>query len=554
LLENYLAVWPENLRYTLFEKNDFTFFDNPHCVLPREDKYVLWFGKAMQIDSVARNGKKETLIKQRSERKNEVRTQFGKGKIYNTTLAHKIISIIANKIASLDCEGIGVEMESDKPNWYDALNGLPGLFGSSLCETLELKRLIAFMLDAIEKSDIKKISIANETYNFISKIQKLLKTNKTDFNYWNKSASCKEDYRTETFFGISGKEKNISISELKQFLISALDKLNHGIAKAQAKSKAGVLPSYFINQPQTYKKIITNGKPKLNGRGFQCIKITKFKQHPLPLFLEGPVHFLRIEKDKNKASALAKAVRKSSLFDEKLKMYKVNEPLLDQPMEIGRTKTFSRGWLENESIWTHMEYKYMLELLRSGLFEQFYADFKNVLVPFMNPQTYGRSILENSSFIASSANPDASIHGAGFVARLSGSTAEFIHIFLMMVAGEKPFSLDGNNKLTLSFSPAIPNWLFTTKPLIESLWINGKQVKQNFAAKTFSFMFLGDILITYKNPKMKNTFGDTGVKPIAAEIKEVNGKITKIKGGRLDETIAHKAREHKIRSIEIELG
>lgn len=554
LLENYLAVWPEKLRYILFEKNDFTFFDNPHHVLPREDKYVLWCGKPMQIDSVARSEKKESLIKQRSERKNEARTKFGKGEIYNTTLAHKIISLIVNKISSLDFEGIGIEMESDKPNWYDALNGLPGLFGSSLCETLELKRLTLFMLEAIEKSNVKNISIANETYNFMSKIEKLLKTHKNDFDYWNKSTSCKEEYRVETFFGISGKEKTISVLELKRFLTSAIDKLNYGIAKAQAKSKAGVLPSYFINQPAAYKKITIGGRPKLNSRGLQCIKITKFKQHPLPSFLEGPVHFLRIEKDKNKALALAKAVKKSGLFDKKLKMYKVNEPLLDQPMEIGRTKTFSRGWLENESIWTHMEYKYMLELLRSGLFEQFYADFKNVFVPFMNPQTYGRSILENSSFIASSANPDASIHGTGFVARLSGSTAEFIHIFLMMAAGEKPFSLDDSNKLTLSFSPAIPNWLFTAKPQTKNLWINGKQVKQNFEAKTFSFIFLGDILITYKNPKMKNTFGDAGVKPIAAEIKDINGKITKIKGGRLDETIAHKAREHKIQSIEIELG
>jgi len=554
LLENYLAVWPENLRHILFEKNDFTFFDNPHYVLPREDKYVLWCGKAMQIDSVARSSKKESLINRRSERKNEVRTKYGKGEIYNTTLVHKIISIIVNKIASLDFEGIGIEMESDKPNWYDALNGLPGLFGSSLCETLELKRLVIFMLEAIEKADIEKISIAAETCDFMFKIRNILKTSKNDFDYWDKSTTCKEEYRAETFFGVSGKEKTIGVLELKQFLTSALDKLNRGIAKAQAKSKAGVLPSYFINQPTAYKKIIVGGKPKLNHRGFQCIKVMKFKQSPLPSFLESPVHFLRIEKDKNKALALAKAVRKSGLFDEKLKMYKVNEPLLNQPMEIGRTKTFSRGWLENESIWTHMEYKYMLELLRSGLFEQFYADFNNVFVPFMNPQIYGRSILENSSFIASSANPDKNIHGTGFVARLSGSTAEFIHIFLMMAVGEKPFLIDRNGNLNLSFNPAISNCLFTTKPQTKELWINGKKAKQTFAANTFSFMFLGNVLVTYKNPKMKNTFGANGVKPIAAVIKEINGKITKITGGVFDETIARKVREHKIQSIEIELG
>lgn len=554
LMENYLAVWPEKLKYILFEKNDFTFFDNPHYVLPREDKYVLWCGKAMQIDAVARSNEKESLINQRKERKNEVRTKFGKGEIYNTTLAHKIVSIIVNKIASLDFEGIGIEMESDKPNWYDALNGLPGLFGSSICETLELKRLILFIMDSIGKNkDIEKISIAEETYNLLADIKKLLNI-KNAFEYWDKSTTRKEKYRQETLFGISGKEKDIDIFELKDFLKDALDKVNKGIAKAQRKSKKGVLPSYFINEPVKYKKIIINGKPKVNRRGFECIKVLKFRQIALPSFLEGPVHFLRIEKDKKISSSLAKSVRSSSLFDEKLKMYKVNEPLIEMPMEIGRTKTFSRGWLENESIWTHMEYKYMLELLRSGLFEQFYSDFKNVLIPFMKPEIYGRCILENSSFLASSANPDASIHGTGFVARLSGATAEFIHILMMMAVGEKPFGLNVYNNLTLTFKPVLPAWLFTSKEEKVKLWQGEKQIEKTFAVKTFSFMFLGDILVTYKNPKMKNTFGNNGVKPISAIIKEKDGTETEINGDTFNETIAKKAREHKIKSIEIELG
>ena len=31
----------------------------------------------------------------------------------------------------------------------------------------------------------------------------------------------------------------------------------------------------------------------------------------------------------------------------------------------------SHGWLENESIWLHMEYKYLLELIRNGMYEAF---------------------------------------------------------------------------------------------------------------------------------------------------------------------------------------
>ncbi len=34
--------------------------------------------------------------------------------------------------------------------------------------------------------------------------------------------------------------------------------------------------------------------------------------------------------------------------------------------EIGRCRVFPRGWLENESIWTHMEYKFFLELIGKG--------------------------------------------------------------------------------------------------------------------------------------------------------------------------------------------
>ena len=92
-------------------------------------------------------------------------------------------------------------------------------------------------------------------------------------------------------------------------------------------------------------------------------------------------------------------------------------------MEIGRARVFSPGWFENESIWLHMEYKYSLELLRNELYDEFFQDFKKVFVPFFDPAVYGRSIIENSSFIVSSANPDRSLHGNGFVARLSGATA-----------------------------------------------------------------------------------------------------------------------------------
>jgi len=143
-------------------------------------------------------------------------------------------------------------------------------------------------------------------------------------------------------------------------------------------------------------------------------------------------------------------------------MYKLNESLASCSPHIGRARTFTRGWFENESIWLHMSYKYLLELLQAGHYAEFFDDAGTMLVPFMDPAVYGRSILENSSFLASSANPDPSTHGRGFIARLSGSTAEFIHMWLLLTLGPHPFDLEGG-KLRFQLRPGLPGRWFTER-------------------------------------------------------------------------------------------
>ena len=48
------------------------------------------------------------------------------------------------KFSALDNRQEGIEMESDKPGWNDATNGLPGLFASGVSESVELLRLIRY--------------------------------------------------------------------------------------------------------------------------------------------------------------------------------------------------------------------------------------------------------------------------------------------------------------------------------------------------------------------------------------------------------------------------
>jgi len=183
-----------------------------------------------------------------------------------------------------------------------------------------------------------------------------------------------------------------------------------------------------------------------------------------------------------------------------------------------------------------MEYKYLLEILRHGLYEEFYEDFKNVLVPFQNPQNYGRSILENSSFLVSSVFPDKKLHGNGFVARLSGSTAEFLQIWLTMNLGLEPFRLDKNGELNLQFKPILAKWLFRK------------------IDNTYSFNFLGNIKVTYHNPKKKNTFGKNAVTPKEIILNDKDGNPVKINQDVIPSPYAQQIRSRQIKQIDIFLG
>jgi hypothetical protein len=122
-----------------------------------------------------------------------------------------------------------------------------------------------------------------------------------------------------------------------------------------------------------------------------------------------------------------------------------------------------------------MEYKYLLELLKTGLYEEFITDSHKALIPFLDPSVYGRSIYENSSFIASSQNPNEKYHGKGFVARLSGSTVEFIHMWKIMMFGKNPFNLK-DQELTLSLQPTIPHYLIGEEQKIEAAFLSNINV------------------------------------------------------------------------------
>jgi hypothetical protein len=526
LLESYLGIYPEKEGNVLFKDKIFTFFDNTMIVRPRSEKYLLYKGSPRQLHAVILDNTKEELIHKRKTLPHMVRSEYGHGNIYQTTLINKLLSLLANKFASLDPFGIGIEMESDKPNWFDSLNGLPALFGSSLCETFELKRLTIFIKNALKRSGLERISLTEETAYFLNKLGEITSENLNkstgDYLWWDKTHALKEEYRDKTKLGVSGNEQEISVVQLLSILEPLLEKIECGILKAWNQKKS-VYHGYFIHEVTEYNKLNNN-----------FIKPTAFKQIPLPLFLEAQMHAMRLTDDQSKARSLYQGVKKSALFDKELKMYKVSASLNSMPEEIGRCRIFAPGWLENESIWLHMEYKYLLELLKAGLYEEFYVDFKNVLIPFQKPQQYGRSILENSSFLVSSAFPDKRLHGNGFVARLSGSTAEFLEIWLKINLGAKPFFLNEKDELNLCFNPILNSWLFNKKG-------------------EYSFNFLSKIKVTYYNAKKKDTFGKNAAKIRKITFNDKNNSPVEILSDTIPAPYATQIRSRQINKIDIYL-
>ena len=443
LIEDYLEVNPEKEKEMLYEE-DYTYFLSQINVNRRGKRYEETAQGLRQYHALNEESKRNTTEKL-------VRTDFGKGEILKVSLMEKLLLLCATKFATLDAYGMGVEMEGGKPGWYDALNGMPGIFGSSMSETYELGRMLQYTISALERYS-EEVRITEELGNLIDELHLVNRLEKENISgdgevisFWNRINDVKEMYRDKTFSGVSGKKSVYQSKELAAVLKEWKQTVEHGIEKACTLGN-GICPTYFYYEVSEYEKHKDGIKP------------LHFEVKQVPYFLEGPVRYLKLEQPMEKKKELYNNIKKSDLYDEKLSMYKVNASLENASYELGRARAFTPGWLENESIWLHMEYKYLLELLKSGMYEEFFEDFHKAAVPFLDPEVYGRSIYENSSFIASSKNPNEKYHGKGFVARLSGSTIEFISMWKLMMFGKNVFTMK-NAELAFMPRPAIPQYL-----------------------------------------------------------------------------------------------
>lgn len=512
LIEEYLTVFPEEERELYFEEA-YRFYQSPKGVLPRSKRYVKTqkgirqYHFLQEIPGGNKDGKGDFLMDPL------------RGGDLTTTLLEKLLLLCAVKFSTLDAYGMGVEMEGGKPGWYDALNGLPGLLGSSMAETYELQRMLEKTMEVLGKypGRYEMLIELEEFFRNLKKNCREYEQNEDFMEFWNLRNDSRESYREKVYEGISGERIGVDSGELLEILQTFRDLVTEGIERA-GKYGSACVPTYFYYEVTAYEERDGEIVPK------------SFRVHPVADFLEGPVRYLKLPGSCEAKRELYRKVKNSDLYDKALGMYKVNASLRKESYELGRATAFTPGWLENESIWLHMEYKYLLELLKSGMYEEFAEDFHKAGIPFQPEERYGRSCLENSSFLASSSNPNPDIRGKGYVARLSGSTVEFLQMWRILMFGIRPFYTE-NGKLCLQFAPAIPEYL----------------LDQNLSIRA---RFLGKTDVVYHVPCSRAYYpGDYHIYKM--QLTDREGNTCLVKEDRMEDAYAVKVREGDITGIEV---
>lgn len=342
------------------------------------------------------------------------------------------------------------------------------------------------------------------------------------FKYWDVVASARENYRNDVQYYFSGSTQSFEAKKVSAMIERWLVEIEKGIKRSfkfgSKGDESGIAPAFFSYDVTDWE---LNGNK--NDIGLPLVNAKAMKVGIFPLFLEGPVRYMKtIQDDEGLMTDTYQKVLKSGLRDEELSMYYLSASLAGETYDMGRQIAFAPGWLENQSIWMHMSYKYYLQLIRGKMYKEFFEEMKGGgILPFMDPTIYGRPLMECSSFIASSAFPDPGQHGRGFLARLSGSTAEFMDMWKHMFIGPKPFFLNEKNQLEMQLAPALPSWLF------EDESSDSDPIFDKDGNHMVTFKLFAAIPVTYHNPGGRDLFGET---PKKYKVTMIDGTSVDVNG------------------------
>lgn len=521
LLENFSSVYPDKEKDLFFKDKSYRYFHSPVYVKPRDEKTVLLpNGEVRQYGAIDLEALKKKCDRNHIDINKTDWLKDENGNVIESDLASKIINLILIKFSLLDSEQIGLEMECEKPGWNDAMNGLPGLFASGMCETIELLRLVRYAIKHLAVFSSENVFFLEKQYELFEGEGKYLdefNNGKIDsFTYWDKVTSLREALR----FEYQDNADNSKTPVLLDIVLPLLKKMEALLVKAIDKAMKlgnGILPTYLIYEVEEYENL-----NKTSTLGYPLVKVKKFRLKTLPPFLEASARALKIENTPVDKDSIRK-IKDSDLYDKKLHVYKTCADIEDAPFEIGRIHAFTKGWLERECCFLHMDYKYLLGLLKAGYYDEFYHEIMTNWTMNLDEEVYGRNPSEASSFIVPTCNPDESKHGLGVEARLTGANTEMLNMALIMFLGDGPFVYE-DNRLQFKVNPKLSKEFFDE---------NGK----------CDFLLFSRTWIHYENPKHIDAYKAT--------------KITYVLNGEeydsLDEKTSLEIREGKIKDITVRI-
>lgn len=556
MVDSYLSIYPDWEKRILFDPQ-LPYFYSRVVVNPRCRKYVLLTlphgtgHYVRQLNATTEFKDADRLSRSRFagnpsiQDSYETNWQHDKSKrIFTSTPMEKLFLLATLKFATRDPYGVAILYEGGKPGWNDANNGLVGMIGSGTPELYELSVLMRYIKSTVKRYQ-QVIDVPFELHELILAIDGALdvltreyvdgnmlypKVPEPLFNYWDNVASAQELYRNRTKFEFSGSTRTLPSKLVDATLERWLVEIDLGIARGRKlgthgygdDGSTGVPPTYFSYDVVAWEK---TGEVNEEG-GHPYVRATEMEVRLMPMFLEGPTRLLKTVFRKAEAKTIYKAVRASTLRDDALQMYTISASFIGQSVDLGREMAFAPGWLENGSVWLHMSYKFYLELLRHGLYDEFFDEMSSGgMLPFFDPLTYGRSLMECSSFIASSAFEDPSIRGRGFLPRLSGSTSEFLSMWVLMMIGPRPFYMDEElGQLRMRLIPALPRSFFYAG---------------DDGVPMVSFKLFGAIDATYYNLRGTNLYN---LPPSRYVVVLRDGTIFDVKGPSIDTDLAEKVR------------
>ena len=129
---------------------------------------------------------------------------------------------------------------------------MPGMFGSSMNEAYELKR----MIDTIRKWNQildRAVSIPSEIADLILRIYDIEMTETDSFIKWNRKNDIKENYRKYVYQGLSGQAIDFDKNQIEEILAIFSRTMEESVNGALREGK-GIPPAYFTFEMDEYEE------------------------------------------------------------------------------------------------------------------------------------------------------------------------------------------------------------------------------------------------------------------------------------------------------------